>query len=86
VPLARYSLEQMHRTSCQSGANVAGSDAALESAALNLNFTRVTNPIAGIVSRAEVTLVLGAVLARQDCRGSWLSASMRRRVDLTQQV
>jgi RND family efflux transporter MFP subunit len=39
----------------QAEANVAGSEAALESALLNLNFTRVTSPIDGRVSRAEVT-------------------------------
>ena len=34
---------------------MAGAQAALESAALNLGFTRVTSPIAGRASRAEVT-------------------------------
>src|SRR6202142_796170 len=36
-------------------ANVAGAEAAHEAASLNLNFTRVTSPIDGRVSRAEVT-------------------------------
>lgn len=39
----------------QMEANVAGAQAALESAALNMSFTRVTSPIDGRVSRAEVT-------------------------------
>ena len=39
----------------QAEANVAGSEAALEAASLNLNFTKVTSPIDGRVSRAEVT-------------------------------
>ena len=43
---------------------VAGSQAALEAAALNLNFTKVTSPVDGRVSRAEVTrgnLVTGGI-------------------------
>ena len=48
-------LDQRKSTVAQTEANVAGSQAALESAALNLNFTRVTSPIDGRVSRAEVT-------------------------------
>ena len=39
----------------QAEANVAGAAAALESADLNMTFTRVTSPIDGRVSRAEVT-------------------------------
>jgi RND family efflux transporter MFP subunit len=48
----------------QMQANVAGAEASLESAALNLSFTRVTSPIDGRVSRAEVTrgnLVTGGI-------------------------
>jgi RND family efflux transporter MFP subunit len=48
-------LDQRKSTVAQGEANVAGSEAALETASLNLNFTRVTSPIAGRVSRAEVT-------------------------------
>jgi RND family efflux transporter MFP subunit len=48
-------LDERKSTVAQAEANVAGSEAAREAAALNLNFTRVTSPITGRVSRAEVT-------------------------------
>jgi RND family efflux transporter MFP subunit len=48
-------LDERKSTVAQADANVAGSQAALETAALNLNFTRVTSPVDGRVSRAEVT-------------------------------
>src|SRR3979490_1748673 len=48
-------LDQRKSTVAQAESNVAGSEAALEAASLNMNFTRVTSPIAGRVSRAEVT-------------------------------
>jgi multidrug efflux system membrane fusion protein len=48
-------LDERKSTLAQTEANVGGSQAALEAAALNLNFTRVTSPIDGRVSRAEVT-------------------------------
>jgi RND family efflux transporter MFP subunit len=48
-------LDERKSTVAQAEANVAGSEAALEAASLNLSFTRVTSPIAGKVSRAEVT-------------------------------
>src|SRR5271165_1733617 len=48
-------LDERKSTVAQAEANVAGSEAALEAASLNLSFTRVTSPIAGRVSRAEVT-------------------------------
>jgi RND family efflux transporter MFP subunit len=48
-------LDERKSTVAQAEANVAGAEAALEAASLNLNFTRVTSPIAGRVSRAEVT-------------------------------
>ncbi len=57
-------LDERKSTLAQGEANVAGSEAALEAASLNLNFTRVTSPIDGRVSRAEVTrgnLVTGGV-------------------------
>lgn len=57
-------LDERKSTVASADANLAGSRAALESAALNLNFTRVTSPIAGRVSRAEVTrgnLVTGGI-------------------------
>jgi len=39
----------------EAGANVSAAQAAVDAATLNLGFTRVTSPIAGKVSRAEVT-------------------------------
>jgi RND family efflux transporter MFP subunit len=48
-------LDERKSTVAQAEANVAGAQAALEAASLNLNFTRVTSPIAGRVSRAEIT-------------------------------
>jgi RND family efflux transporter MFP subunit len=48
-------LDERKSTVAQAQSNVAGSSATLESATLNLNFTRVTSPIAGRVGRAEVT-------------------------------
>jgi len=48
-------LDERKSTVAQAEANVAGAEAALEAASLNLNFTRVTSPIDGRVSRAEVT-------------------------------
>ena len=39
----------------QSGANVEAAEAAVDSAALNLTFTRVTAPISGVIGRAEIT-------------------------------
>ncbi|HEX3915413.1 MAG TPA: efflux RND transporter periplasmic adaptor subunit [Steroidobacteraceae bacterium] len=53
--VSQEELDQRKSTVAQAEANVAGSKAALEAAALNLNFTRVTSPIDGRVSRAEVT-------------------------------
>jgi RND family efflux transporter MFP subunit len=57
-------LDERKSTVAQGEANVAGAEAALETASLNLNFTRVTSPIDGRVSRAEVTrgnLVTGGI-------------------------
>ena len=48
-------LDERKSALAQTEANVAGAVAALEAADLNLNFTRVTSPIAGRASRAEVT-------------------------------
>jgi RND family efflux transporter MFP subunit len=53
--VSQEELDERLSTVAQAEANSAGSAAALESARLNLNFTRVTSPIAGRVSRAEVT-------------------------------
>ena len=57
-------LDERKSTLAQGEANVAGAEAARETASLNLSFTRVTSPIAGRVSRAEVTrgnLVTGGI-------------------------
>jgi len=62
--VSQEELDERKSTVAQAEANVGGSAASLESAALNLNFTRVTSPIAGRVSRAEVTrgnLVTGGI-------------------------
>jgi RND family efflux transporter MFP subunit len=62
--VSQEELDERKSTVAQAEANVAGSQAALEAAALNLNFTRVTSPIDGRVSRAEVTrgnLVTGGI-------------------------
>src|SRR6202790_1852369 len=48
-------LDERKSTVAQAEANMAGAEAAREAASLNLNFTQVTSPIAGRVSRAEVT-------------------------------
>src|ERR1700722_16571498 len=40
-------LDERKSTVAQAAANVAGSEASLETASLNLSFTRVTSPIAG---------------------------------------
>jgi multidrug efflux system membrane fusion protein len=48
-------LDERKSTVSQAEANVSGAQAALESAALNLNFARVVSPISGRVGRAEVT-------------------------------
>src|SRR5277367_5790148 len=53
--VSQEELDERKSTVAQAEANVAGAEAALEAAALNLNFTKVTSPIDGRVSRAEVT-------------------------------
>jgi RND family efflux transporter MFP subunit len=53
--VSQEELDERKSTVAQAEANVAGAQAALEAAALNLNFTRVSSPIDGRVSRAEVT-------------------------------
>jgi RND family efflux transporter MFP subunit len=53
--VSQEELDERTSTVAQAEANVAGAQAALESAQLNLGFTRVASPIAGRVSRAEVT-------------------------------
>jgi len=53
--VSQEELDERKSTVAQAEANVGGAEAALEAAALNLNFTRVTSPIDGRASRAEVT-------------------------------
>lgn len=53
--ISREELESRESALAQANANVAGAQAAVDTAALNLGFTRVTAPITGVVSRAEIT-------------------------------
>jgi RND family efflux transporter MFP subunit len=53
--VSQEELDERTSTVAQAEANVAGAQAAVEAAQLNLTFTRVTSPIAGRVGRAEVT-------------------------------
>jgi RND family efflux transporter MFP subunit len=53
--VSQEELDERTSTVAQAEANAAGAQATLESAQLNLGFTRVTSPITGRVSRAEVT-------------------------------
>ena len=62
--VSQEELDQRKSAVAQQEADVAGTGAALETAALNLNFTKVTSPVDGRVSRAEVTrgnLVTGGI-------------------------
>lgn len=52
---SREELEQLGADAAVAKAQLAAAEAALDSAQLNLSFTRVTSPIAGRVSRAVVT-------------------------------
>ncbi len=53
--VSQEELDERTSTVAQAEANVAGAQAALESAGLNLGWTSVRSPITGRVSRAEVT-------------------------------
>jgi RND family efflux transporter MFP subunit len=53
--ISREELESRESALEQAHANVAGAQAAVDTAALNMSFTRVTAPITGVVSRAEIT-------------------------------
>src|SRR3984885_9259894 len=62
--VSQEELDERKSTVAQAEANVAGAKASLESAGLNLGWTRVTSPVTGRVSRAEVTrgnLVTGGI-------------------------
>lgn len=54
--MARRDYEEKQNASREAAANLQGANAALEMARLNLEYTRITAPVAGRVSRAEVTL------------------------------
>jgi membrane fusion protein, multidrug efflux system len=53
--ISREELESRESALEQAHANVTGAQAAVDSAELNMSFTRVTAPITGVVSRAEIT-------------------------------
>src|ERR1700728_3580690 len=53
--VSQEELDERTSTVAQAEANVGGAQAALESAGLNLGWTRGTSPVTGRVSRAEVT-------------------------------
>ena len=53
--VSQEEVDERDSTVAQAESNVAGAEAALESADLNMGFTRVTSPIDGRVSRADVT-------------------------------
>jgi RND family efflux transporter MFP subunit len=53
--VSQEEVDERESTVAQAEANVSGAEAALELAELNMTFTRVTSPIDGRVSRAEVT-------------------------------
>ena len=53
--ISREELESRDAALQQANANVAGAQAAVDTAALNVSFTRVTSPITGVVSKAEIT-------------------------------
>jgi len=53
--ISREELESRQSALAQAHANVTGAQAAVDTAALNVSFTRVSSPITGIVSRAEIT-------------------------------
>ena len=53
--ISREELESRESALEQAHANVSGAQAAVDSAQLNMTFTRVTAPITGVVSRAEIT-------------------------------
>jgi multidrug efflux system membrane fusion protein len=54
--VARRDYEEKQNASREAAANLQAAQAALEAARLNLEYTRITAPVAGRVSRAEVTL------------------------------
>jgi RND family efflux transporter MFP subunit len=53
--ISREEFDTRMANADEAGANVQAASAAVDTAALNLSFTRITAPISGIVGRAEVT-------------------------------
>lgn len=53
--IAKRDFEEKQNAAREAAANLQGAQAALESARLNLGYTRITAPVDGRVSRAEVT-------------------------------
>ncbi|MFT4174097.1 MAG: efflux RND transporter periplasmic adaptor subunit [Rhodocyclaceae bacterium] len=54
--IARRDFEEKQNAAREAAANLQAAQAALESARLNLGYTRIVAPVAGRVSRAEVTV------------------------------
>ncbi|KDC17486.1 putative multidrug efflux pump BpeE [Bordetella bronchiseptica E014] len=54
--IARRDFEEKQNAAREAAANLQGAQAALESAELNLGYTRIAAPVDGRVSRAEVTV------------------------------
>ncbi len=54
--IAKRDFEEKHNASREANANLKAAKAALESAKVNLAYTDITAPVAGRVSRAELTL------------------------------
>lgn len=54
--IARRDFEEKQNAAREASANLQAAQAALEAARLNLEYTRITAPVAGRVSRAEVTV------------------------------
>ena len=58
--IARRDFEEKQNAAREAAANLQGAQAALDYAKLNLGYTRIEAPVAGRVSRAEVTGQRGA--------------------------
>lgn len=54
--VSRRDFDEKQNASREAAANLQGAQAAVEAARLNLEYTQITAPVAGRVSRAEVTL------------------------------
>ncbi|WP_193752410.1 efflux RND transporter periplasmic adaptor subunit [Cupriavidus sp. IDO] len=54
--ISRREYDERINTASETGADVRGAQAALESARLNLGYTRIVAPVSGKVSRAEITV------------------------------